>query len=68
MMEKESGSWNMLEQDFKTLERTLEVVTGWSTVPCCWIMMLCDGTGLFACWNIVFEAGTGQNGTLYVRT
>ena len=31
----------MLEQDFNTLEMTLEVVTGWSTVSCCWNRMLC---------------------------
>ena len=43
---KDSRSWNMLQQDFKTLERTLEVETGWSTVPCCWNRMMCVGTGL----------------------
>ena len=57
----------MLEQDFKTLERTPEVVAGWNTVPYCWNRMLCVGTGLFTSWNRVFEAGTGWNETLYDR-
>ena len=46
MMEKGCGCWNMLEQDFKTLEKTLEVVTGQNTMPCCCNRMLQVGTGL----------------------
>ena len=46
MIEKEYGSWNRLEHHFITLRRTPEVLTGWSTVPCCYNRMLCVGSGL----------------------
>ena len=73
MMEKESGSWNMLEQDFVTLERTLELVTGSSMVPCVGIgscvleqdgCMLEESLGSWnrlerdsRCWSVIFEVG-----------
>ena len=75
MMEKESGSWNMLEDDFLTLERTPEVVTGWSMVPhvgigCC--VLEKDFSILeqsfwcwnrlkweSTCWNLIFGVGVG---------